>query len=118
VSGVLLDLETLLLIAALVVAGTLATDVWRVAGVFLARGLKPESRVVLWIKDVSTALLAGLVARLVFFPPEAMADVPLFVRLIAFASTVLIFLLAGQRPLFSIAAGLVFLVAAQWALRV
>jgi hypothetical protein len=107
--------ETFWLIVTLFVAGTVATDVWRLGGVFLARGLKPQSQLVVWIKDVSTALLAGLVARLVFFPPDALAQVPMLIRTGAFASALLVYFLSGGQVVLSLAYGLGVLLVAQWA---
>lgn len=107
--------EEVWLILTLLVAGTLATDIWRAAGVYLSRGLKPDSPVILWVKDVSTALLAGLVARLIFFPPNALADVPVSMRIAAFISGLLVFFLSGRSLVYGLVYGLGVLVLLQWA---
>jgi hypothetical protein len=109
-----LDTGTLWLLIMLVLAGTFANDFWRLAGVLLSRNLKPESMVIIWAKDVSTALLAGLVARFLFYPPELLANVPLAVRLAGFAGAILAFLLSGGRLALSLGLGLGVFLAAQW----
>ena len=50
------------------IAGTAANDIWRMAGAWLSRGADPQSPVMLWVKDVSTALVAALIcAEAMFF---------------------------------------------------
>lgn len=110
------DSQTFWLIVTLLIAGTFATDVWRAAGVYLSRDLKPDSPVVQWVRDVSTALLAGLVARLLFFPSDPLSQVPLAIRLAAFASGVLVFFLSGRQLVLSLCYGLGVLLVVQWAL--
>jgi hypothetical protein len=78
------------------IAGVAATGVWRLLGLFLSTGLSEESAFLEWVKAVSTALIAGLVARTVIFPPGALADVHLAVRVGAFALGVGVFFLARR----------------------
>jgi hypothetical protein len=47
----------------------------------------------LWVRAVATALVAGVVARLVLVPPGALASVPLGVRVAALGCGFLAFLL-------------------------
>ena len=72
----------------IVIAGVLATNIWRFAGVFLSTGLSEDGPVIAWVKAVSTALVAGLIARIVIFPPGALADISTPLRLGAFALAV------------------------------
>ena len=78
------------------IAGVAATGVWRLLGLFLSTGLSEESAFLEWVKAVSTALIAGLVARTVVFPPGALADVHLAVRIGAFVLGVGVFFLARR----------------------
>ncbi|MBN9262825.1 MAG: AzlD domain-containing protein [Hyphomicrobium sp.] len=55
------------------VAGFLASEPWRWAGALIGRDLDPNSEVFIWVRAVSSAIVAGLVARLVVFPTGAMA---------------------------------------------
>lgn len=68
----------------ILLAGVAATAVWRMLGLFLSSGLSEDSALLDWVKAVSTALVAGLVARTVLFPPGALADVSLAIRMGAF----------------------------------
>lgn len=61
----------------------LAHEPWRWLGVALGRNLSEDDAIFLWVRAVSTALVAGLVARLVVFPAGALETVPLWVRLVS-----------------------------------
>jgi hypothetical protein len=69
----------------LVLAGFLPNEVWRVLGLVLARGLNEDSQIVVWSRAVATALLAGVVAKLILFANGALTTVPLWVRVAAAA---------------------------------
>jgi branched-subunit amino acid transport protein len=64
----------------LILAGYLPNEVWRVLGLVLARGLNEDSQIVVWSRAVATALLAGVVAKLILFANGALTTVPLSVR--------------------------------------
>jgi len=64
----------------LLLVGFLPNEVWRMLGLVLARGLNENSQIVLWSRAVATAILTGVVAKLVFFAPGDLAAVPLTVR--------------------------------------
>ena len=69
-------------------------------GLVLARGLDETSEVVLWSRAVATAILAGVVAKLIFFAPGDLAAVPLAVRIGAAACGFVAFL-AIKRSVFA-----------------
>lgn len=89
----------------LLLVGALMTEPWRWAGVWLARDLQVDSEIFRWIKAVSTALVSGLVARMVVFPIGALADIPLMVRLGAFGLSVMIYFFAGRNIFWSVLGG-------------
>lgn len=64
----------------LVVAGFLPNEIWRWLGLGVARGLNEESEIVLWARAVSTAILAGVIAKLILFPSGELTGIPLAVR--------------------------------------
>ena len=70
---------------ALVLVGFLPNEIWRVLGLLLARGLNEDSEIVVWSRAVATAILAGVIARLILFPSGALAGIPLSVRVAAAA---------------------------------
>lgn len=100
----------------LFVAGFVATQTWRYLGVFLSRDLSPNSEILLWVRAVSSALIAGLVARMVIFPAGALLQAPLWIRLCAVAAGVIVLLLARRNLAAGIIAGVGVLIIAQFAL--
>lgn len=62
----------------------LAHEPWRWLGAAVGRSLREEDAVFQWVRAVSTALVAALVARLVLFPAGVLEDVALWIRLAAF----------------------------------
>lgn len=85
----------------LFLAGFCATQPWRYLGVVLSINLGTDSEVLVWVRLVSTALVAGLVARMLLLPAGALASVPVEVRLGAFLFGCCIFYLTRK----SLAAG-------------
>lgn len=67
----------------LVLVGFLPNEIWRVLGLALARGLNEESEAVVWARAVATAILAGVIAKLILFSSGALAGIPLSVRVTA-----------------------------------
>ncbi len=101
----------------LLLAGALATEVWRWLGLAVGGRLDMAGGVFQWVRAVATALVAGMVARMVLFPAGALADVPLGLRLGAFAGGLALFLLTRRKLAVGVAGGASMLVAAQLALR-
>ena len=60
--------------------GFLPSEIWRWAAVFLGRSISEESEVLVWVKAVASALLAGVVAKLLLTPAGALASVPILWR--------------------------------------
>ena len=89
----------------LLIVGFCATAPWRILGVALSQSIDAESEVLRWVRAVSTALIAGLVARLVFFPAGALAEVPMVLRLGAFAVAIAAFLIARRSLAVGVLAG-------------
>jgi hypothetical protein len=96
---------------ALILVGFLPSEAWRWLGVLLGRGLDEESEVILWVRAVATALVAGVVARIVLLPPGALAAVPLTVRLVAIACGFAAFLLIRRSAFAGVLVGEAVLVA-------
>jgi NCAIR mutase (PurE)-related protein len=65
----------------LILVGYLPNEVWRALGLVLARGLNEDSQVVVWSRAVATAILAGVIAKLILFPSGSLISVPLAVRI-------------------------------------
>ena len=67
----------------LILVGFLPNEIWRLLGVVLARGLDEDSEILVWVRAVATAVLAGVVAQLIFFPAGALAAMPMVLRVAA-----------------------------------
>jgi len=65
----------------LILAGYLPNEVWRALGLVLARGLNEESEIVVWSRAVATAILAGVISKLILFASGALETIPLPVRI-------------------------------------
>jgi branched-subunit amino acid transport protein AzlD len=89
----------------LILVGFLPNEVWRWLGVIASRGLDEDSEVVVWVRAVATAILAGVIARLIIFAPGALASVPLGVRLLAITVGFLAFVLARRSAFVGVVAG-------------
>jgi len=71
-----------------ILAGFLPTDVFRFAAVMFARRLDEDSEALIFVRAVATALLAGVIGRLVLAPTGDIAALPLWTRLAAVAAGV------------------------------
>jgi len=85
--------------AMLILVGFLPNELWRMLGVVLARGLDEDSQIIVLARAVATAILTGVVGKLVIFAPGALASVPLSVRLGATALGLVGYLLARRSVL-------------------
>jgi len=96
------------------VAGFAATDFWRFLGVGMAARIDDTSAILRWVKAVATALVAGLVARLIVFPVGDLAAASLSARVAAVAVGLIAFYAARRNMLVGILAGEAALLAAMW----
>ncbi|HSG95253.1 MAG TPA: AzlD domain-containing protein, partial [Afifellaceae bacterium] len=69
----------------ILLAGFLATDIWRWLGVVAGNSLRDDSEALNWVKAVATALIAGVIGNLILFPAGALASAPVALRLAAAA---------------------------------
>ncbi len=65
----------------LILVGFLPNEVWRLFGLVMARGLDEGSELVIWSRAVATAILAGVIAKLILFSTGELAGIPLQIRL-------------------------------------
>jgi hypothetical protein len=90
---------------ALVLVGFLPSEIWRWIGLVLGRSLDEDSEIVLWVRAVATALVAGVVARIVLFPPGGLAGVALEIRLGAIVCGAVAYFLLKRSPFAAVLAG-------------
>ncbi len=89
----------------LILVGFLPNEMWRMLGLLIARGLDDQSEIVIWVRAVATAILAGVIAKITLFPPAALASVPLTVRVTAIACGFVVFLAVRRSVFAGVAAG-------------
>jgi hypothetical protein len=89
----------------LILVGYLPNEIWRAFGLVLARGLDEDSEVVVWSRAVATAILAGVIAKLIVFSSGALETIPLWVRVAAAVCGFLTFLAVKRSVFVGVAAG-------------
>jgi hypothetical protein len=94
----------------LIVIGFLPNEAWRILGLVLVRGLRDDSQFILLARAVATAILAGVVAKLIFVTGGALATIPLAVRIGAAAGGFLAYRLIKRSILAGVLAGEALLV--------
>ena len=85
---------------ALIFLGVIPSEIWRMLAIFASRGLDERSPILRWVRAVATALLAGIVGRLLFTPGGALVAIPLAGRIGAMALGLLVFW-ATRRSVFA-----------------
>lgn len=98
----------------LVVFGFLPHEAWRLLGLLLSHGLNEQSEMLVWVRAVATAVLAGVIAKILLFPPGALASVPLGVRLGAVVLGFLGFLIVRRSVLAGVIIGEAAFLAGAW----
>jgi branched-subunit amino acid transport protein len=91
--------------AALILFGFLPSEIWRLLSVFVGRKIDEGSQVLEWVRAVSTALLAGVVANIILTPSGALATVPLGARLAAMGIGLGVYALTGRSVIAAVIAG-------------
>ena len=98
----------------LVLAGFLPNEVWRTAGLWFGAGVDEGSEILVWVRAVATAILAGVIAQILMQPPGALAGVPDGLRYGAVAAGFGVFMLT-QRSIFAgVVGGEIVLLAGKW----
>ena len=90
--------------AMLILVGFLPNEVWRMLGVVLAHGLDEDSQIIVLARATATAILTGVVGKLIMFAPGALASVSLGVRIGATALGLAAYWLARRSVLAGVVA--------------
>jgi hypothetical protein len=90
---------------ALIVAGFLPNEIWRWLGLLAARGLEEDSQILVWVRAVATAVLAGVIAQLISTSSGVLATIPLGVRIAAALAGFIAFLLVRRSVLAGVVVG-------------
>jgi len=98
----------------LLLAGFLPNEVWRMLGLWFGAGVDEGSELLVWVRAVATAILAGVIAQILIQPPGALASVPDWLRFLAVAGGSMVFILT-QRSIFAgVVSGELLMLAGKW----
>jgi branched-subunit amino acid transport protein len=67
----------------LLLAGFLPTEIWRMLGLLVSRGIDEGSEILIWVRAVATAILAAVAAQLILSSSGALAAIPIPIRIVA-----------------------------------
>lgn len=98
----------------ILIAGWLATDIWRWLGVIVGNRLKEGSLALVWVRAMATSLVAGVIAKLILQPTGSLADFDIYLRIFAVVTGFIMFLIAGKRIAVGIAVALLVLLIGDW----
>ena len=101
-------------LAVLFVAGVIPNQIWRMLGLWFGGGIDEGSELLVWVRAVATAILAGVIAQILVQPPGALASVPDFLRYGAVAAGFAVFLLSRKSIFAGVIAGEIVLLAGKW----
>lgn len=94
----------------ILVAGWLATDIWRYLGVFIGGRVSEDSDAMVLVRTIATALVAAVIANLIVFPGGELAQTPLALRTGAAAAGFAAYIAARRNMLAGIVAAEVVLI--------
>lgn len=89
----------------ILLAGGLATDVWRFLGVHFGGRISEESEALVFVRAVATALVAAVIGNLVVFPSGSLAETAMTLRIGAAVAGFAVYLASGKRMLAGIVTG-------------
>jgi branched-subunit amino acid transport protein len=98
----------------LLIAGFLPNEVWRMVGLMFGSGVDEGSELLVWVRAVATAILAGVIAQILVQPPGALASVPEWLRYAAVAAGFVAFVAARRSTLVGVVCGEVVMLAGRW----
>src|SRR5450432_2799854 len=101
-------------LAVLLLAGFLPNEVWRMLGLWFGGGVDEGSELLVWVRAVATAILAGVIAQILVLPPGALASVPDWLRYGAAAAGFAVFMATRRSILAGVVGGELVMLAGKW----
>ncbi len=98
----------------LMIAGFLPNEVWRMIGLWLGHGVDEGSQLLVWVRAVATAILAGVIAQILIQPPGALASVPDWLRYAAVAGGGSVFIVTRRSIFAGVVSGEFLMLAGKW----
>lgn len=93
-----------------------AHESWRWLGALLGSRVQETDEIFVWVRYVSSALVAALAMRFVFFPAGVLATIEFPVRLIAMLMGAAIFIVSGRNLAIGILGGCLTLIGLSYGL--
>jgi branched-subunit amino acid transport protein len=97
-----------------VIAGVIPNQIWRMLGLWFGGGLDEGSEILVWVRAVATAILAGVIAQILVQPPGALASVPGVLRYDALVAGFMAFMLTRRSILAGVICGEIVMLAGKW----
>lgn len=101
-------------LAVLLLAGVFPNQIWRMLGLWLGNGIDEGSDLLMWVKAVATAVLAGVIAEILVQPPGALASVPDMLRYGAVIVGFIVFMLARRSIFAGVVSGELVMLVGKW----
>jgi len=98
----------------LLLAGFLPNEIWRMLGLWFGGGIDEGSELLIWVRAVATAILAGVIAQIVVQPPGALASVPASLRYAAVVAGFLGFVGVRKSIFAGVVCGEIVLLGGKW----
>ena len=98
----------------LFVAGVIPNQIWRMLGLWLGGGIDEGSELLIWVRAVATAILAGVIAEILVQPPGALAAVPSWLRYASVAIGFGVFWMSRRSTLAGVICGEIVMLGGQW----
>ncbi len=98
----------------LLIAAVIPNQVWRMLGLWFGTGLDEGSEVLVWVRAVATAILAGVIAQIVVQPPGALASVPAALRYGAVVAGFAAFVLTRRSIFAGVVCGELVMLTGKW----
>jgi branched-subunit amino acid transport protein len=98
----------------LFVAGVIPNQIWRMLGLWFGGGIDEGSELLVWVRAVATAVLAGVIAQILVQPPGALASVPDWLRYGAVAAGFAVFMLSRKSIFAGVVCGEIIMVSGKW----
>jgi branched-subunit amino acid transport protein len=98
----------------LLVAGVIPNQIWRMLGLWFGGGIDEGSELLVWVRAVATAILAGVIAQIVVQPPGALASVAGWLRYSAVFAGFAAFMISRKSILAGVVCGEIVMLTGKW----
>jgi branched-subunit amino acid transport protein len=98
----------------LFVAGVIPNQIWRMLGLWFGGGIDEGSELLVWVRAVATAILAGVIAQILVQPPGALASVPGWLRYCAVVAGFAVFMLSRKSIFAGVISGEIVMLSGKW----